>query len=100
LPFDPLPVWGWNEMAYRIAMRRKQVLVQLDDDLVKQLDLLATSLEVSRSELLRRGAQAIVSAAGDWTADRRLEDAYRRLPPDASLAEAVGRLAAKVGPPW
>jgi metal-responsive CopG/Arc/MetJ family transcriptional regulator len=39
-----------------MVMARRQVLVQLDDDLVRRLDAAAQRLEVSRSELLRRGA--------------------------------------------
>ena len=35
-------------------MRRRQVLVQLDDLLVHQLDGWATRMELSRSELIRR----------------------------------------------
>jgi len=34
----------------------------LDDDLVERLDLLAADLGTNRSELLRRGAQAILEA--------------------------------------
>src|SRR4051794_7390140 len=36
-------------------MARREVLVQLDDDLVNRLDALAAELDTSRSELLRRG---------------------------------------------
>lgn len=38
-------------------MARRQVLVQLDDATVDRLDVLAEQLSVSRSELLRRGAE-------------------------------------------
>jgi mRNA interferase MazF len=45
-----------------MAMARREVLVQLDDDLVDQLDALAANLGTNRSELLRRGAQAVLEA--------------------------------------
>ncbi|MGH9893143.1 MAG: ribbon-helix-helix protein, CopG family [bacterium] len=43
-------------------MARREVLVQLDDDLVARLDALAQRVEVSRSELLRRGALAVFAS--------------------------------------
>ncbi len=87
-------------MTYHMAMGRKQVLVQLDDQLVEQLDQLALTMGVSRSELLRRGAQAMLSAADINTADQQLAAAYRRLPQDAALTEAARQLAAETAPTW
>ena len=87
-------------MVYHMAMPRREVLVQLDDDLVRSLDALAKRRGVSRSELVRRGAVAVLEAdelAGD---DARLQDAYRRQPQDPLLVEAVGRLAAETAPEW
>ena len=49
-------------MVYDMVMARRQVLVQLDDDLVARLDALAARRKVSRSELLRRGALAVLEA--------------------------------------
>ncbi|MCP3933892.1 MAG: ribbon-helix-helix protein, CopG family, partial [Actinomycetia bacterium] len=51
-------------------MARREVLVQLDDDLVEQLDALATDLGTNRSELMRRGAQAVLDAERLAVADR------------------------------
>ncbi len=83
-----------------MVMARREVLVQLDDDLVKRLDELAKRAEVSRSELLRRGAVAILKA-DEWAqADERLIEAYKRYPPDAALLEASLRLAAETVPEW
>ncbi len=43
-------------MVHRMGlMARKEVLVQLDDGLVRRLDELATAQGTSRSELIRRG---------------------------------------------
>lgn len=87
-------------MLYHMAMSRKQVLVQLDDELVAGLDELARRLEVSRSELLRRGALAVLEAARVEEADRALAAAYRRLPPDPALVDSARRLAAETVPEW
>ena len=87
-------------MMYHMAMTRVQVLVQLDDDLVSELDRLARRLSVSRSELLRRGARAVLEAADLADADRALIEAYRAQSQDPSIVEAAGRLAAKTVPEW
>jgi metal-responsive CopG/Arc/MetJ family transcriptional regulator len=81
-------------------MVRKQVLVQLDDELVSQLDEVAARLEISRSELLRRGAQAVLEADRAAIADRALVAAYSRTPLDPVLIEAATRLAAETAPEW
>lgn len=83
-----------------MAMARREVLVQLDDTLVHQLDELATRLGTNRSELLRRGAQAVLAAEDLATADRELVDAYRREPPDPLLVQSARRLAAQHSPAW
>ena len=83
-----------------MVMARREVLVQLDDDLVARLDDLARRAEVSRSELLRRGALAVLDA-DEWArADERLIEAYTKQPPDAALLEASRRLAAENAPDW
>jgi predicted transcriptional regulator len=87
-------------MRYHMVMARKEVLVQLDGDLVKRLDHLAKAEGTSRSELLRRGAWAVLEAADFAAADRRLQDAYRREPQDPAIVEAAGRLASQAAPEW
>jgi metal-responsive CopG/Arc/MetJ family transcriptional regulator len=42
---------------------RREVLVQVDDDLVDRLDRLAERQGANRSDLLRRGATAVLEAA-------------------------------------
>ncbi len=81
-------------------MTRREVLVQLDDDLVRQLDELATVLGTNRSELLRRGAQAVLSAEELVAADRQLVLAYERQPPDPAIVQSARRLAARTAPAW
>lgn len=87
--------WG-----YHMVMARRQVLVQLDDELVRRLDELADALATNRSELLRRGAQAVLAAEELADADRELVDAYRRQPPDPALVQSARRLAGQTAPAW
>jgi metal-responsive CopG/Arc/MetJ family transcriptional regulator len=87
-------------MVYHMVMTRKEVLVQLDDQLVSRLDELAASQGTSRSELLRRGALAVLDAADLAQADHELQEAYRRVPQDPALVTAARRLAARTAPEW
>lgn len=87
-------------MVYHMVMARREVLVQLDDDLVHRLDQLADAEGISRSELLRRGAAAVLEAADQRDADRMLRDAYRRVPQDPVLLLSARRLAAETVPEW
>jgi len=87
-------------MLYHMPMARKEVLVQLDDELVGRLDALAAKAGTSRSELLRRGALAVIEAADIAEADQRLVQAYRRQPQDPSIVAAAARLAAQTAPEW
>jgi metal-responsive CopG/Arc/MetJ family transcriptional regulator len=81
-------------------MARREVLVQLDDELVDRLDALAADLGTNRSELMRRGAQAVLEAEELTAADRHLLLAYRRQPADPALVQSARRLAAKTAPAW
>lgn len=83
-----------------MVMARREVLVQLDDDLVEQLDALASQLGTNRSELLRRGAQAVISVEDLAVADRELEAAYLRQPADPAVVQSARRLAAETAPAW
>lgn len=83
-----------------MPMARREVLVQLDDDLVAQLDALATDLGTNRSDLLRRGAQAVLDVGRSAAADRQLSAAYRHQPADPALVQAARRLAAETTPAW
>lgn len=83
-----------------MVMARREVLVQLDDDLVQRLDSLASQLGTNRSELLRRGAQAVIDAEQNAAADLRLQVAYRRQPVDPALVQSARRLAVETSPTW
>ncbi len=89
-----------DHMEYHMVMARREVLVQLDDDLVERLDSLAADLGTSRSELMRRGAQAILEAEDLASKDRQLQHGYRRQPPDPVLVESARRIAARTAPEW
>ena len=64
------------------------------------LDELAAQLGTNRSELLRRGATAVISAEELATADRELVAGYQRQPPDPALVQSARRLAARTAPAW
>jgi metal-responsive CopG/Arc/MetJ family transcriptional regulator len=83
-----------------MVMARREVLVQLDDQLVAQLDELAERLGTSRSDLLRRGAQAVITAERLAAADRELVRAYQQQPPDPLFVQSARRLAARTAPSW
>lgn len=87
-------------MVYHMVMARKEVLVQLDDELVRRLDKLADEQGTNRSELLRRGATAVLEAAELAVADRDLQGSYRSLPQDPAVVSAAARLAAQTPPEW
>lgn len=87
-------------MHYHMPVSRREVLVQLDDDLVAGLDRLAAAEGTSRSDLVRRGVLALLEAADVAQADRELQDAYRRTPADPALVEAARRLAVDNAPSW
>ena len=83
-----------------MVMARREVLVQLDDELVIRLDELASQLGTNRSELLRRGAQAVLTAEELAGADRELVAAYQLHPVDPALVQSARRLAAETAPQW
>jgi metal-responsive CopG/Arc/MetJ family transcriptional regulator len=83
-----------------MVMARREVLVQLDDELVENLDRIAKTLNTSRSELLRRGAQAVIDVDTERADDIAFIAAYKRQPPDPVLVRSAARLAAKTAPSW
>ena len=80
-------------------MTRRHFTVRLDAELVLRLDRLAASEGTSRSELLRRGAVAVLEA-DELLADDELIASYRLRPQDPLLVEAATRLAGEVAPKW
>lgn len=79
-------------------MARKQVLVQLDDELVAELDRRAKKGGTSRSELIRRAIAAHLRDL-DWEEkDQIMIEAYRRMPEDPAEDEAYLKLAMEAWP--
>ncbi|CAB4662307.1 unannotated protein [freshwater metagenome] len=83
-----------------MVMPRRQVLVQLDDELVAQLDRIALEHGTNRSELLRQGALAVIRADDLRLADDALQASYRMTPQDPAIVESARRLAAETMPTW
>jgi metal-responsive CopG/Arc/MetJ family transcriptional regulator len=80
-------------------MARKQVIVQLDDALLAELDREAATRKLSRSEILRRAARVYLDAADEAEKERRMLEAYRRLPDhDPDWDATLARLAAENWP--
>jgi len=82
-------------------MARRQVIVQLDDRMLARLDREAKTQRISRSEVLRRAADLYLRASDEAGKERRMVEAYRRIPDDAEpdFDQALLRLAADL-PPW
>jgi len=87
-------------MLYHMVVARREVLVQLDDELVAGLDEVARRRGVSRSELLRQGALAVLAADELAAADAGLQQAYRRQPQDPVLVDTARRLASETASAW
>lgn len=81
-------------------MARKQVIVQLDDRLVAELDKVASQEGVSRSELIRWAAAALLESRRTRALERRLVKAYTEVPQDPVIVETARRLAAETAPDW
>jgi metal-responsive CopG/Arc/MetJ family transcriptional regulator len=81
-------------------MARKQVLVQLDDRLVKRLDREARRNKVSRSEFIRSVLNRWFDARETARLERQYREGYRRIPEDPVWTETLGRIAAEMAPPY
>ena len=79
----------------------RRLRVTFDDELVIRLDARAQREGTSRSELLRRGAEAFIAGAADTEEfDRELQAAYRRIPQDLALVAGAEHLAALTAAEW
>lgn len=85
-------------MVYPMLVARKQVLVQLEDDLVDRLDAYAATHDTNRSAVLRSAAVALLDAdaraADNAEADRQLVESYTRIPQDPGWVEWAERAQA------
>lgn len=96
----PLAIMADGHMLYHMVMARKEVLVQLDDRLVAELDRIAAEHQTNRSDLIRRIAQAFVTAEDEAKADAELVAAYRAQPQDEDELAALLAIALEVWPEW
>jgi predicted transcriptional regulator len=89
-------------MSYGMVewMARKQVLVQLDDELVSRLDDAAEALDRNRSELIREALAAYLDAGREAAWDARTIRAYLEFPEDPAELEAFEALALQAWPDW
>jgi Arc/MetJ-type ribon-helix-helix transcriptional regulator len=71
---------------------RKQVIVQLDDELVRRLDESAAADRISRSEALRRAARDYLEREWEREADRRYAQSYREHPPGWEWEDDYARM--------
>ena len=76
-----------------LDMARKQVIVQLDEPLLRDLDQEARARGINRSELLRRAAAAYLQASREAADERQMIEAYRRNPEDEVDTALYTRLA-------
>lgn len=83
-----------------MVVSRKEVLVQLDDDLVAELDRVATNRGMNRSELIRSISTAFLAALDESSADADLVAAYTDHPQDPAEVDALARLALESWPEY
>jgi metal-responsive CopG/Arc/MetJ family transcriptional regulator len=81
-------------------MARKQVLVQLDDELLGRLDRLVAAVETNRSELIRRAVAAYLRAADEAKADLDHVEAYLRIPEDPGEFAGLERAGYEAWPEY
>lgn len=74
-------------MVDNMVMARKQVLVQLDDELLARLDEVARQTGRNRSELIRRATRALVFQHENVEKDLGLIEGYLRQPQEPELLE-------------
>jgi predicted transcriptional regulator len=76
------------------SVARRQVLVQLDDELVARLDHAAGALDLNRSELIREALDAYLDAATEAGWDARTIRAYLDVPENPADLEAFLQVGA------
>ena len=84
-----------------MVMAREQVLVQLDGGLLSLLDERAVEEGVSRSELLRRFARAMLAEGIEGRIDQAIADGYRRIPAEPPAGDVWALAIAFIeAEPW
>jgi hypothetical protein len=67
-------------MGTILAVPRTQTLVQLTDDLLRELDLEAARRGVSRSALIREAVAAFLAERRELVLGQQIVEGYRRVP--------------------
>ncbi len=81
-------------------MARTQTIVQLSDELLRELDALRARVgKRSRSELIREAIEGYLAEQRGAELDRRIVEGYLRQPPD-ELADEWGARASIAAEPW
>ena len=83
-----------------LVVARKQVLVQLDDEIVQSLDRLTGPMDASRSDLIRRAVNLWLDALDEAEADVRYAEAYKRIPDDLDELAAWEAAGLETWPEW
>lgn len=78
---------------------RRQILIQLSDELIAALDERASRLGVSRSALIRQAIEAHLRDDVRAEIDRRIVEGYRRIPPEDPWGDLPAR-AMIAAEPW
>jgi predicted transcriptional regulator len=81
-----------------MVIARKQVLVQLSDELVGLLDGIAARRGISRSALIREAVESHLHDEREAEIDRQIVDAYTRMPQteeELEWADIVAQEAAR-----
>ncbi len=81
-------------------MPKRTLHFQVDEDVLLRLNQVAEDLSMNRSELLRRGVLALISAHEQAVADREFVTAYQRAPQDTAFIQALQRAALDAIPDW
>lgn len=85
------------------SSKRKQTLVQLNEELVAALDREAASEGVNRSELIRRALVAFLEARRNEAIDAQYARAYTQVPQASDDLEALAEASARemiLEEPW
>lgn len=61
-------------------MAKKPVLLQFDDELLERLDQYATTVDRSRSAVVRDAVERYIATESEAEKDRRLVEGYTRIP--------------------
>ncbi len=69
-----------------MSMARRQVLVQLSDDLIAALDVQADRRRVSRSQVIREAVERYAHDELRAEIDRRIVEGYTRIPQEPDPA--------------